>query len=329
MRLDKIVMGGALLALACGGNLAAPETDEVWSLDHVEESGALLSVWGSGPDDVWAAGGQTGRSLLLHNDGTSWRRVDTGATSLLWWVYGFTDSDVYAVGEDGLILHYDGASWEQVESHTHRTLYGIWGAPTGDVWIVGGDASGPEGSAVVLRGHGRSFEVVGDIPGELLPSALYKAYGYGSEEVVVVGSGGTVLRWNGDAWRREQVPTSAPLFSLWGRGPDDVYVVGGYGSAELLHYDGAEWQRLDLSLPAPGLSGVFTAPDHPTIAVGLDSYVLEILPDGTRVEPQLPWEARMPWLHGVWGDEAGSTYAVGGEVWVSPGDMTGVILRRQ
>lgn len=332
MRLVNVVIGTALLVAAgCGDQAMTSDRagGGTWELQHVEEDGALVSVWGSGPDDVWAAGGQVGRGLVLHNDGTGWARVETGASELLWWIYGFRSDDVYAVGEGGLILHYDGESWQRVESGTDQTLYGVWGASGDDVWIVGGNPTGPAGSAVVLRGQGRSFQIVEDVPGELMPSALFKIYGFHSREVIAVGSGGTVLRFDGETWDRQEVPTEKPIFSLWGRGQDDLYAVGGYGVGEVLHYDGSGWrQATDASLKH-GLTGVFTAPSYPTIAVGPSSYIVELQPDGVAMEPELPRMTSVPSLHGVWGDGAGSTYAVGGDLFAYPEPMGGVILRRR
>jgi hypothetical protein len=284
-------------------------------------------VWGTGPDDVWAAGGTVDHGLVVHSDGSSWTEVETGAPAMLWWVYGFAADDVYAVGEQGLILHYDGESWQRAESGTHRSLYGVWGASGDDVWIVGGDPY-LDGSAVVLRGHGTSFRAVTDLPGELAPRALFKAYGYAADDVIMVGYGGTVLRWDGASWRREPALTSEPIFSLWGRAEDDIYAVGGWQAGTILHLDGEGWREVEDSA-ADGLRGVFTAPGSPTIAVGGAGYVLELYLDGTEIEPELPALRAGTLLHGVWGDSAGTTYAVGGDLLSLPGPTSGVILRRR
>lgn len=325
----RLLLGGALAlaAVACAGGGDAADLDGTWELDHAEPAGALVSVWGSGPDDVWAAGGTADRGLILHYDGSGWSAVDTGARSMLWWVYGFTADDVYAVGDRGLVLHYDGASWQQIASGTDRTLYGVWGASGDDVWVVGGDA-GVEGGAVILRGDATSLRAVTDVPAELAPRALFKAYGYAADDVMMVGSDGAVLRWDGEGWWREPTLTSEPLFSLWGRAQDDVYAVGGWQAGTILHLDDAGWTEIE-DAAGSGLSGVYTAPGSPTIAVGADAYVLEILPDGTRIEPALPALAPGTAFHGVWGDDAGTTWAVGGDLMSADGPSSGVILRRR
>jgi hypothetical protein len=324
MRSKSLFLATALLA-ACAFD-SSPDGGQ-WTVDHVEDDGAILSIWGTG-DEVWAVGGEIGRGLLLHNDGSGWATVDIGISEMLWWVYGFGPTDLYAVGDGGLILHYDGVSWERAESGTDLTLYGVWGASGGDVWIVGGDAADPDGTAVILRGQGRTFEVVDDVPAEMAPNALYKIYGYGPDDVIAVGGAGTILRWDGEHWSRDASPTDAPLFSLWGRAVNDLYAVGGHGEGEILHFDGAGWNAVGEPGLSAGLSGVFTAPDRPVIAVGAFSTILEMQPGGIELAHDLPLLDPLPSLHGVWGDESGTTYAVGGDLFASSGPTSGVILRR-
>lgn len=320
----KLATAAILVAAGCAGEADMSGT---WQVDRTVEGGALVSVWGTGPEDVWAAGGNLDGGIVMHSDGQSWSAVDTGAPAMLWWIYGFSADDVYAVGEHGVILHYDGSSWQRAESGTDVTLYGVWGASADDVWIVGGDPAADRG-AVILRGRGTSFRAMTDLPAELAPSVLFKAYGYAADDVIIVGSGGTVLRWDGTLWRRDPAVTSQPLFSLWGRAEDDIFAVGGWDAGTVLHLGRDGWSELDDSAGS-GLGGVFTAPDSPTIAVGRDAYILEILPDGTEVEPALPAVEAGTVFHGVWGDSAGTTYAVGGDVLSVDGPSRGVILSRR
>ena len=322
----RTLIGLSLASLAaCAGD--AGDEPTTWTVAHTEADGALVSVWGSSPDHVWAVGGQADRGLILHSDGVLWSPVGVDAPAMLTWVYGFHDDDVYAVGDEGLAFHYDGSDWSRIDTGTDLPLYGVWGASGDEVWIVGGDPEGTAGDAVVLRGSAGAFERV-TVPADLAPSALYKAYGFAADDFIAVGTDGTVLRWTGGDWWREPTPTEQPLFSLWGRGPDDIYAVGGSVSGEVLHYDGAAWSRAHEETDN-GLAGVFTTQDGPAIAVGMYSYVLELDQDGGEVEPVMPALAPVPFLHGVWGDGAGTTYAAGGDLFRFPDRMTGVILQRQ
>lgn len=316
----KICILGLALA-ACDG-VPPVDSEPTWTADHATTEGALLGVWGNSPDDVWAVGGQSDQPLVLHYDGTSWQRVVVPGRSMLWNVYGFSASDVYAIGEHGLVLHFDGQTWSTVAASTDTTLFGLWGASGDDVWIVGGSPLDPPGSAIVLRGSGGSFHAVADLPAELRPSVLFKVHGFGPRDVLLVGSEG-VLRWNDGTWRQEAVPTTAPLLSTWGRGHDDVYAVGGSTFGAIVHYDGRGWSLVSELAIGSGLTGVFTSPDAPTIAVSLQ-YVFELGPSDQLVSAELP-EIGTTRLHGVWGDGEGTAYVVGGAFGQA---NTGMILRR-
>jgi len=48
---------------------------------------------------------------ILHFDGTAWTPMVSGVSSQLNGVFGFSDSDVFAVGDYQTLIHYDGTSW--------------------------------------------------------------------------------------------------------------------------------------------------------------------------------------------------------------------------
>ena len=111
--------------------------------------GALMSVWASAPDEVWAVGADDGEgSLVLRYDGQAWTRLATGTSGDLWWVFGFEGGPVFAGGDGGQILRYDGASetFESMTTPGAGTVYGIWGASPTEMWAVGGSSGGADGA---------------------------------------------------------------------------------------------------------------------------------------------------------------------------------------
>jgi len=100
----------------------------------------LASVWGSGPADIFAVGGDLFSSTvtMLHYDGASWsaQPVPPGS-SVLNGVWGSGPTNVFAVGYSGTILHYDGTSWSAQASGTTQQLFGVWGSAATDVFAVG------------------------------------------------------------------------------------------------------------------------------------------------------------------------------------------------
>lgn len=321
---------------ACATEDLAPRTPPVaaapsWTVDHLDAQGALSSVWGSGPRDVWAAGGRQGHGLVLHNDGNGWYPVQTGANVFLWWIYGLGAQDVYAVGEQGTVLHYDGATWQTVPTGTKRTLYGLWGATPDDVWVVGGDPHGGAGDAIVLRGNAQGFHEV-QLPAGLLPQALFKVYGSPEGDVVAVGSGGTILRFDGQQdpggpWHRDESTTTSPLISLWSGGGNRMYAVGGDATGVVLLFDGSRWTQVAGVGAGLGFFGVFQSPGQSAFAVGAGPRILELEP-GQAVEQDTPALDTGMVLHSVWGDGQGTVYAVGGTLYGDPDTMRGVVLKR-
>ena len=71
-------------------------------------------------------------------------------------------------------------------------------------------------------------------------------WGSASNDVWIVGLGGTALHWNGLTLTAEPTGVTARLHGVWGSGPDDVHAVGTNGT--LVHWDGSAWSEIDLGL---------------------------------------------------------------------------------
>ena len=83
--------------------------------------GTLLSAWESSDGVLYAVGGTARSALVLRHDTNGWWQMDPGTSRTLWWVHGFSQSDVYAVGAAGVVTHYDGTRWTvEREGGAHR-----------------------------------------------------------------------------------------------------------------------------------------------------------------------------------------------------------------
>lgn len=60
--------------------------------------------------------------------------------------------------------------------------------------------------------------------------------------VFVAGDDGVIYYFDGTTWERQSTPAPVPIHALWGRSRDDLWAVGWMGL--ILHYDGAEWRRV-------------------------------------------------------------------------------------
>jgi len=219
-------------------------------------------------DQLFVAGGplgSSGNALFLRHD-SSWHELTVNSTSTLWWVTGFSASDVWAVGENGTIAHYDGSSVSLETSPTTETLFGVWGSSADDLWIVGGK---PDVSGVIFHKTNGSWQ---QISGLQNTGAYFKVWGSAADDVYVCGQSGTLLHFDGTQFTSQTtgVMPNISLFTVNGRSKDDVYAVGGLGNAVALHLAGGAWQPLSNSVldEAPALAGVAVAADGKVTMVG-------------------------------------------------------------
>jgi len=80
-------------------------------------------------------------AFVVRRDGVVWHKADTpaavGGANRIW---ARAADDVWVVGANGLILHFDGRSWTREESGTDEELVDIHGAGR-TIWIVGSEGA--------------------------------------------------------------------------------------------------------------------------------------------------------------------------------------------
>ena len=202
----------------------------------------LKAVWGSSATDVYAVGssytqGGSTRYTLLHttNGGDGWTNMGSSMTGgrTMYGIWGYDDTHMYAVGQDGRILFGNGSSWATRTSNTSRTLYGVWGSSLTDIYAVGASGTIVHYNGSKWSGMTSNTEV-----------NLYGVWGTGAGDVYAVGDGGTVLHYTAaTGWTSTNI-CGVPLFGIWGTGADNLIAVGqstGIAST-IMQYDGTSWK---------------------------------------------------------------------------------------
>ncbi|MBK8482513.1 MAG: hypothetical protein IPL40_15335 [Proteobacteria bacterium] len=157
---------------------------------------------------------------------------------------------------------------------------------------------------------------------------LFDIWGASGAAVWAVGTGGTVLFFDGTSWVRQTSPTVEQLTSVWGTGPEDVWACGLHGT--VLHYDGHEWADRsppdalfaegDAGVLPPGDAGVARRPSlwgvwatgangqtDTAVAVGDDGFVaFWEQQKWRRVATGVPED-----LFAVWGASPSQVFVVG------------------
>lgn len=296
-----------------------------WTVDLElgTDKGALFSVWGPDPGEVYAVGGQ-GRGprstgVMLRWDGAQWSDVELPPmTRRLHWITGVGEA-LWVVGEGGTALRRDGEVWTETATATEVSLWGVWGASPQAVWAVGGD--GFVGAPVLLKFDGMSWqpEEVPALPAD--SHALFKIWGVSASDVTAVGDFGVVLQHDGAMWSLVDVGSIADLISVAGYASERV-VVGGRANARIARRDGETWTGV--TLDQPGLSGVWVAQDGTATAVGNNGLILRVAPGSLEVtEEESP---TFLVLHAAFGFAGGPRFAVGGNLTGNP-PYVGVVLR--
>ena len=318
----------ALALAACPGTTPTPVTGDDGGSDGASDAGAghwqtvlqkldgtLLSVWGTSARDVYSVGGPHGnagfQALVMHFDGTTWRRLDAGNTDTYWWVHGSGRADVWMTGENGRISHWDGAAFKHYASGTTATIFGVWAASPTDAWAVGGtpEATTGQPNDVLLHFDGTAWSP------SPLPKALgrtyFKVWGSGADDVYVVGEAGTIWHRKGGAWTLASEPPVAHgnLLTVHGCAAGDVYAVG---SRDVLHYDGTAWKAEAVTLlnDVNGVSCGGSASADRVLIVG--SGGLKQRREGGAWQDDFGTEPFKD-LHGAWVDPSGGMWAAGGD----------------
>jgi cysteine-rich repeat protein len=133
---------------------------------------------------------------------------------------------------------------------------------------------------------------------------LDDVWAYDDELAFTVGVAGTLLHYDGSTWAAMVSGTTAWLTGVWGTSPTDVYVTGEEGL--LLHYDGSGWSAVDVGTTVR-LSEIWgTGPEDIFIA-GYDGVILHY--DGNAWSPMATGSDAD--LNFIWGTGPSDVYASG------------------
>ncbi len=299
----------------------------------------LASVWGSGPDDVWAVGAA---GSVIHWDGSVWVSVPIDTKLSLQAVHGTGPHDVWVVATANMIFHSNGfasgsAQWTRVTSvweppyefATPGTLNAIWASSPNDVWTIGKHRTYSFDSSfnTIIESAWRT--VVTDDGIEWTSISAFDSHnvnsmwGSGPDDVWVVGSKGAnslsfAAHTNGApvadgsvlAWTEVDTRTFSVLNAVWGSGPGDVWTVGDGGTIRHITA-GAKTSSIVESPTTENLRGLWGAGPKDIWAVGENGTFLHY--DGTewRTAKGAFSSKEKRHLYSIWGSGPSDVWAVG------------------
>jgi hypothetical protein len=218
--------GAGIWAGGDGGSVLRHDGQEWQGIDLPGRNNPV--IWGSGPDDVYVAIGGS----LWRYAGSTFGSVALPATlsgAVFRDLSGTAADDVWAATSLGP-AHFDGSAWALVAGVPQGFGNSVAAVATNDVWLGGINPAGND--AQLFHWDGMSWTLVagaapnalfGAGPGEIWFSALGSVYRGG-----LSGFSAVMDAPGADSGR-----------SLFGTGPNDVYVMTTSGSAQ--HFDGQDW----------------------------------------------------------------------------------------
>ncbi len=308
--------------LACDDD-PTPSADAGLALEAVAEDlePIVLGVWGSDAEDLWFVGGGPGGRWMGHLEGDVVEPVAVPEGATLWWVWGASKARVWACGDEGGLITREGGEWRAEASGLGEkaVLYGLWGSSETDLWAVGGSYRRGGPTGLVMRSSGDGTWTRVEDPA--FPERnFYKVWGRGPDDVLIVGDQGTSVHWDGTSFTRVDAPEANLLFTLHGAG-DTILAVGGIAKGLAYRFEGGAWIPEELP-DVGGLNGVFVQPEGRAIAAGLGGVVVERVDGEWRERPHDVRVGRGT-LHAVWGTPPMASLAGRARLWFVGGDFLG------
>ncbi len=185
--------------------------------------------------------------------------VDPGPTPVWRWqhplpqgntlngAWGYSEFDVFFVGERGTITRFKSPGIDLESSPTSEDLHHAFGFGTGTVWAVG------DNGTIIARTS--SWESVAS------PTTdhLRWMWGPSATDIFAVGDNGTIIHYDGTDWSNMTSPTAANLHAVFGTDSDNVFAVGANGT--YLHWGGVAWAA-EPSFTAENLNSIWTNNGH-------------------------------------------------------------------
>ncbi len=209
--------------------------------------------------------------------------------------FGFSPTDVWAVGSAGTILHWDGKVWKSYAGATQADLWSVWGVAPNDVWAGG--------AGVLVHFDGTSWTVKLN---EATPNDTFVSiWGAASNNVYAASANTTVQHWDGNTWTAITIDPAEAISSVSGTGAGDVWALGN----KLWHSTGGAFTVA--ATPAAGSHpiSVYAPAAGNAWLVGLGGYIAQFanntLTPTTGVTPKA--------LQIVWGTGASDIWAAGSQ----------------
>jgi uncharacterized protein YjdB len=285
------VSGYALATVAMSG--ATPVN--LWASDASGTASDLRAVWGASPSEIYATGNG---GVVRRYNGSAWATSTTSISTNLTAVWGSGANDVFAggTGSTPRVVRFNGTTWSTSLASGTPELYGLWGVSPVEV-----HGAATEHSAYKFDGTTWTNT---DVPGNSGGTYYTDIWGSSSSNIWVVGTSGTIKRWNGTQWI--EGGGFSGVQGVWGTGPNEAFFVGDAGKA--YSHNGTSYTDISTGLNSSHYPrAVWGSSGSDLYAAGNDGKIFRY--DGSS------WTvtdaALTTFYEGIWGTRTGDVIVVG------------------
>ncbi|MFI5252327.1 MAG: hypothetical protein ACHQQQ_07860 [Bacteroidota bacterium] len=234
-----------------------------WSPIHLAQSDGgyitgifdLMAIYGLNSRDIYAVGynvfpNQTpppnffDSSLIIHFDGTSWKKADITNGGILNTIWGSNSNDIWAGGYNGTLFHYRGGRWAQYPFDTTNIIKSIYGFGPSDIYATSQkiiDVVPPEDTIQFFLYHYNGATWIPADSFMITPDHMEWKFGLNlwCTDKLYSSTYGVYMR-DGSTWKqllRNDLPLRAQ-----GSSNENIFAVGDGGY--LFHWNGTDWKEL-------------------------------------------------------------------------------------
>ena len=231
-----------------------------WESMFSQQAYTLTDLWGFGELDLFAL--DTKAHVLRYTGGVwfqetvNWTRPEQ--LCCLGSLWGSSAADMYATGNwyvppimvdagpvpdaslphlasrsRGVLLRRGSSGWDEVQTPYSEHLGPIWGHDAKNIFIVSRGSPASTQQVTMLHYDGTTFTSRPLAVGV----KINDMWGSGPDNVLAVGDGGVVYRFDGKQWKAVKFLGTNDLRAIWGSGPDNIWAVGD----GIFHFNGKSW----------------------------------------------------------------------------------------
>lgn len=233
-------------------------------------------------------------------DGQSLVQLHPPSDKALFGISILAPNDIWIAGGDNyaedpadqpVILHYDGQTWtEHPGPDGNRICNDIYAAGKNDVYVCA------ELSRYFWHYNGSTWRWIDVLPSEV-EGSLNRFFGFGPNDIYVVGNYGQILHYDGNAWTLERKTETGGityhlLYNVWGPDPEHVYACGNWLQV-LKREAGGTWTTIHEGDPnmlfPPAFNALWETSAGDLYAAGAEGLYLYQGDDFVKIQSGLPY----------------------------------------